>query len=62
MTNDLNLFFIRHNRSTRAKQLPPSEILFYDLTVVLKGSLDYTIDGKDVRLSSGDMIFIKKEN
>ena len=54
------MFFIRHNRSTRAKQLPPSEILFHDLTILLKGRLEYTIDGEPVTLSGGDMIFIKK--
>lgn len=60
MTNDLNLFFIRHNRFTPAKQLLPSEILFHDLTILLKGKLEYIIDGKQVALSAGDMIFIKK--
>ena len=57
-----NLFFIRHNRSVPAKQLVRSKIPFFDLTVLLKGSLAYTIDGQTVPLSAGDCILIRKNS
>ncbi len=59
---NLNLFFIRHNRSTPAKRLVRSKIPFYDLTVLLKGALEYTIDGEKINLSAGDCILIRKNS
>ena len=54
----IDLVYVRHNLSGKAPYIPPSNIAYYDLTVLLSGKLEYTIDGKGIVLESGDMIFI----
>ncbi len=54
----LELVYVRHNRGGKAPVIPRSTISYYDLTVILDGRLEYIIDGKNVNVESGDMIFI----
>ena len=57
--NDLELLLVRHNRQVPALEIVPSAPLPFDeLTIVLKNSLEYTIDGKTVLLQSGDAIYV----
>ena len=55
---DIDLVYVRHNLSGKAPRIPASTINYYDLTVLLTGRLEYAIDGKEIALESGDMIFI----
>lgn len=55
----LKLTFARHNLVNPAEAIPPRPILYYDLTLVLNGTLFYVIDGKEVTLQSGDAILIR---
>ena len=54
----LDLVYVRHNISGKAPYIPPSNITYCDLTVLLGGRLEYTINGEKIVLESGDMIFI----
>ena len=54
----LKLTFARHNFSTPADSIPPHQIAYYDLTLVLSGALTYLIDGRETVLQSGDAILI----
>ena len=54
----LKLTFARHNFSTPADSIAPHQISYYDLTLVLNGSLTYLIDGRETVLQSGDAILI----
>lgn len=58
--NDLQLFYYRHNRKKGANFMPDEAIPFNELTIVLDGQLEYSINGKKFIVSSGDGIFIKK--
>lgn len=55
---NFELVYVRHNLSGKAPRISPSSITFFDLTVLLSGKLEYTIDGKETLLESGDVIFI----
>ena len=55
---DLKLILVRHNRETPAAEMLPAPIPYCELTVVLKGSLEYFVDGKSVTVSAGDIIYI----
>ncbi len=54
----IDLVYVRHNLSGKAPYIPPSNIAYYDLTVLLNGKLEYTIDGKEIVLDGGDMILV----
>lgn len=58
--NDLSLFFVRHNRHAPMPISTERPISYYDLTIVLEGSLQYTVDGKPFTLLAGDAILIAK--
>jgi len=45
--------------SKGANKLEPSKLRYYDLTYVIKGSLNYIIDGERVVLEENDAIFLK---
>ena len=60
MINNLEVFYYRHNRKKGANVMPDEAISFNELTVVLDGQLEYTINGKKFPISAGDGIFIKK--
>lgn len=55
---NLELVYVRHNRTGKAPAISPSAITYYDLTVLLSGTLEYNINGNDVELRGGDMILI----
>ena len=54
----MNLFFYRHNKKGYAQVIPPTEIKFYELTLVLKGELEYEIGGEKIIVKQNDGIFI----
>lgn len=54
----LKLFYINHNMTSRAAEIEPQEIPFYDLTILLRGHLSYTVDGRELALSASDVIFM----
>lgn len=56
--NTPNLVYIRHNKHAPALAIPPQNISFDDLTLILKGVLEYTIDGEKILLHDGDAILI----
>ena len=58
--NEHALFYARYNRGGSAPAIAEAPILYYDLTVVLEGELCYRIDGAELLLKAGDVIFIKK--
>ncbi|MBO7149311.1 MAG: helix-turn-helix transcriptional regulator [Clostridia bacterium] len=55
----IELIYYRHNNNQPQAELVKNKISFNELTIVLKGQLDYTINGKKTPLSSGDVIFVK---
>ena len=55
----IELFFYRHNRKGYAQEIPPVQINFFELTLVLKGQLEYEINDKKFIIGDGDGIFIK---
>lgn len=55
----LNLFFYRHNKKGYAHDISPTEINFFELTLVLKGELEYEVGGKTITIKQNDGIFIK---
>lgn len=55
-----NLIYIRHNKHTPAVAISSAPISFEDLTVVIKGTLEYTIDHQSITLHDGDAILIPK--
>lgn len=56
---NLNLFYSRHNVALRAAHIQKQITPYYELTVVLKGHLDYFVDGIHVPLDDGDAVFIR---
>ena len=58
--NGLKLIYMRHNRYATVTQISSREIVYYDLTLLLDGVLEYRINGETVQLRSGDLIFVRK--
>ena len=56
----ISLFYMRHNRHTPMPPTPERPIHYYDLTIVLEGSLVYKIDGEPIILGAGDALLISK--
>ena len=54
----MNLIYVRHNIGGKAPVINPKPIAYCDLTVVINGELEYTVNGKKVCLESGDVICI----
>ena len=59
--NTISLFFMRHNRRTPMPPTPERPIRYYDLTIVLEGSLAYRIDGTPITLEAGDALLISRD-
>ncbi len=55
----IELIYYRHNNKLPQAEITKNKISFNELTFVLQGQLDYTINGKKTPLSSGDVIFVK---
>ncbi|MBQ9802638.1 MAG: helix-turn-helix domain-containing protein [Clostridia bacterium] len=58
--NNLSLFYIRHNRGGQAAEITETAIPYFDLTVVLEGTLHYRVDGTPVALGRGDAILVPR--
>ena len=58
--NYINLHYVRHNVNGMAPKILPKHVPYNDLTILIKGRLDYTIDGREIELNSGDLIFIRE--
>ena len=54
--NKLDLQYVRHNTGTKSTKIPPSNIRYYELTLLLHGELSYTADGARLDMKSGDVI------
>lgn len=54
----LDIILARHNINAPPRHSSIHQINFNDLTLVLKGSLEYTVNGKTYTLFDGDMIFM----
>lgn len=55
---NLKLTYARHNSAVPASFLAPRTMSFYDLTVVISGTIFYVIDGEEIPVKSGDAILI----
>ena len=53
---DLSILYSVHRPDHMAGALNGGRISFYDLTIVIKGTLNYTIDDKSYVINSGDAI------
>ncbi len=58
--NTISLFYMRHNRRTPMPETPERPIHYFDLTIVLEGTLQYKIDGTPITLGAGDALLISK--
>lgn len=58
----INLTFYRHNLKLPHTGINANKIPYNELTVVFKGRLCYTVNGVDVPLEKGDIIYIPKDN
>ncbi len=56
----INLIYYRHNLQTPPLPIPPNKISFDELTLVIKGTMHYVIDGAKILLEKGDIIYIPK--
>lgn len=56
----MKLFFFRHNRLEKTKLLPLVETYYTDITLLLHGHIDYVVNGENVHLQSGDILFCKE--
>ena len=54
---DIELIYVRHNLTGKAPRIGASTINYHDLTLVLHGNLHYTINGQEIILEDGDMLF-----
>ena len=55
----IKLFYYRHNIKQNQIPIPLQLINFRELTIVLDGQVEYTIDGNSYCLTSGDIIYLK---
>ncbi len=55
----MNTFFYRHNSTEQPTPINEEKIPFNELTFVLKGALEYKINGEKYTVNSGDAIYIK---
>ena len=56
----MNVFYYRHNKTSQTPHsIERNRINFYELTFVLKGELNYRINGEKVHLRENDCIYVK---
>ena len=53
---NIDIIYTRHHTDARATKIFPASIRYYDLTLSLKGSLYYKINGAPVVLTQGDVL------
>lgn len=56
----IDLLYYNHNRTKPAGFIHKRRIPYVELTIVLKGRLNYIIDGENVTVSEGEAIFIPR--
>ena len=54
----LSLYYFRHNKNLACYTLTKSRIPFYDLTIVLDGTLNYTLNGKKYAVTKNQVLFL----
>lgn len=57
---NIDLIYIRHNWHGLAEPIPSLPIPFHELTILLKGSMEYTVNGKTVSLTDGTAVYLPK--
>ena len=55
---DLKLIYSRHNMTTLAPTISAQIAPYCELTLVIKGHLDYYVDGNHIPLDDGDAVFV----
>lgn len=55
---DLTLHYYRFHKEKRVEPISPSSIPYYDLTMVLEGSLEYRVNNRHVTLRENDVILM----
>ena len=55
----LNLTYARHNKGQPCLAMDHQRISYFDLTVVLRGSIKYVVDGESYLVEGGDAILIR---
>ncbi len=58
MNDTLEFVYSRHNRNIPSLGCPPGVVFIYELTILIKGSLTYYLDGKEFSLGSGDAVYV----
>jgi 5-keto 4-deoxyuronate isomerase len=58
----IELIYYRHNAQEKHAELSKNKINFNELTVVLKGQLNYTVNGEKISVLAGDVVFIKSDS
>lgn len=53
------LQYFSNNSTKKCYAMPSTKILFYDLTLVLEGQMNYRINGKKYVLAKNDILFLK---
>lgn len=56
---NLDIIYMRHNIDTVANTITPSNIRYYELTILFKGELCYYADKTAIPLKSGDAVFLR---
>jgi YesN/AraC family two-component response regulator len=56
---NLKLIYSRHNFTSPAQAITPQIAPYCELTLVLRGRLEYVVDGRQISLDEGDAVFIK---
>lgn len=54
----MNTFFYRHNNTVAPAIINEERIVFNELTFVIKGKLDYVVNGKPYTINQGDAIYV----
>ena len=55
----IKLFYFKHNKYNRAEYIRKTLIQFYELTFLIRGQMEYIVNGNEVVLHSGDIIYLK---
>lgn len=58
----MDLFYYRHNQNNVAPEIRFQKIAFCELTLVLKGTLIYKVNGETLHIDEGQGVFIKNDS
>ena len=50
--------YIKHHRGVVARRLGKTKITYNDLTILMSGRLEYTVDGRSFSVMPGDVLFV----